>query len=135
RIPILADEGFHTGLAQLPAYQPAQTVPQVERYIARLHEVPRYFRQHIANMRRGMEDGFTMPRVVLDGYEVTIESHLVSNVDSSVFYAPLTRLPENFPEAERTRLQQAARTVIRDSVVGAYREFLDFMMREYIPAA
>jgi uncharacterized protein (DUF885 family) len=133
RIPILADAGFHTGIAQVPSYQPAQTVPQVERYITRLHQVPRYFREHIANMRRGMRDGFTMPRVVLDGYEVTIASHVVSNVDSSLFFAPLTKLPENFPEAERARLQQLARTVIRDSVVSAYRDFLTFMTEEYIP--
>lgn len=135
RIPILADDGFHIGLAQVPSYQPARTVPQVERYIARLHEVPRYFREHIANMRRGMQDGFTMPRVVLEGYEITIASHVVSNVDSSLFYAPLTKLPENFPAAERARLQQATRTVIRDSVVPAYREFLEFMTKEYIPSA
>lgn len=135
RIPILADDGFHISLAQLPSYQPRQTIPEVERYIARLHEVPRYFREHIANMRQGIRDGFTMPRIVLEGYEVTIASHVVANVDSSLFYTPLTRLPEQLPAAERTRLQQAARAVIRDSVVPAYREFLTFMTGEYIPAA
>ena len=135
RLPILADEGFHTGLAQVPSYQPAQTVEQIERYIARLRDVPRFFREHIANMRRGVQDGFTMPKVVLDGYEVTIETHIVTNLDSSLFYAPLTRLPENFPAADRARLQNAARAVIRDSVIHAYRGFLDFMTREYIPAA
>ena len=84
RIPILADEGFHTVLAMVPSYQPAQTVEQVERYIARLHEVPRYFRENIANMRRGIQDGFTMPRVVLEGYEVTIETHIVADPDGSL---------------------------------------------------
>lgn len=134
RIPILADAGFHIGLARLPSYQPRQTIPEVERYLARLHEVPRYFREHIANMRRGMRDGFTMPRVVLDGYEVTIASHVVADPDSSLFFEPLTKLPAQIPEAERSRLQQEARMVIRDSVVSAYREFLTFMTREYIPA-
>jgi uncharacterized protein (DUF885 family) len=135
RIPILADAGFHTGLAMLPARQPRQTVPEVERYVARLHQVPRYFREHIANMRRGMRDGFTMPRIVLDGYEGTIDAHLVEHVDSSVFFTPLTRLADNFPQADRERLQAAARRVIRDSVITAYREFLTFMTSEYIPAA
>ena len=135
RMPILADAGFHTGLAMLPSYQPRQTVPEVERYIARLHHVPRYFREHMANMRRGMREGFTMPRIVLEGYEGTIDAHLVEQTDSSVFFTPLTRLPDNLPAADRERLQQAARRVIRDSVISAYREFLQFMTREYIPAA
>lgn len=134
RIPILADAGFHIGLARLPSNQPRQTIPEVEKYITRLHQVPRYFREHIANMRRGMRDGFTMPRVVLDGYEVTIASHVVSDPDSSLFFEPLTKLPQQIPEVERARLRQAARTVIRDSVVSAYREFLSFMTRDYIPA-
>jgi uncharacterized protein (DUF885 family) len=135
RIPILADAGFHTGIALMPANQPRQTVAEVERYLTRLHEVPRYFRENIANMRRGLRDGFTMPRVVLDGYEGTISSHLVASADSSVFYAPLTKLPPQIPAAEQERLQRAARAVIRDSVVPAYRDFLTFMTREYIPGA
>ena len=133
RIPILADAGFHTGLALLPSSQPRQTTDEVEKYIARLHEVPRYFREHIANMRQGLRDSFTMPRVVLDGYEGTISAHVVPVADSSVFFAPLTKLPPQILQADRERLQRAARAVIRDSVVPAYRDFLSFMTTEYIP--
>jgi uncharacterized protein (DUF885 family) len=134
RIPILVDAGFHIGLAQLPSYAPRQTVKELEGYIARLRQTPRYFREHIALMRRGMATKFTMPRVVLDGYEVTISSHVVDDPTSSVFYRPLTQLPEAMPNADKERLRQAAAVAIRDSVVPAYREFLAFMTGEYIPA-
>ncbi|MFN2399035.1 MAG: DUF885 family protein [Gemmatimonadaceae bacterium] len=135
RIPILADDGFHISLAQLPARTPHQTATEVEKYIARLGQTPRYFREHIALMRRGLETGFTMPRVVLDGYDVTIGTHIVTALDSSVFFKPLTQLPEAMPSGEKERLRLAARTVIRDSVIPAYREFLAFMSGEYIPGA
>jgi len=135
RIPILADEAFHTGMAQLPSYTPRQTVQEAERYIARLRQVPRLFREHVANMRRGIADGFTMPRVVLEGYETGIVSHLVANPDSSVFFRPLATLPANMPERDRERLRAHARTVIVDSVIPAYRMFAEFMRDEYIPRA
>ncbi|MFL5581055.1 MAG: DUF885 domain-containing protein [Gemmatimonadaceae bacterium] len=135
RIPILADEGFHTSLAQLPSYTPHQTVAEGERYVARLRQVPRYVAENVANMRRGMAEGFTMPRVVLEGYETSIVSHVVANPDSSVFFRPLADLPESMPAAEKERLRALARQVIRDSVVPAYRAFGRFMTDEYIPRA
>lgn len=135
RIPILADEGFHTRMAQLPSITPHQTVQEVERYVARLRQVPRYFAEHVANMRRGLADGFTMPRVVLEGYETTIVTHLVANPDSSVFFRPLRDLPAAMSERDRERLRAEARTAIVDSVIPAYRAFGEFMRAQYIPRA
>ena len=51
-----------------------QTVADYERFIARLHDVPRFFDEHIANMRIGMRDGFTLPAVILDGVSKVIAS-------------------------------------------------------------
>ncbi|HEU4565544.1 MAG TPA: DUF885 domain-containing protein [Gemmatimonadaceae bacterium] len=135
RIPILADEGFHIGLALLPSYTPHETAREVERYVQRLRQVPRYFRQYTAHMRRGLATGFTQPKVILDGYEVTIATHLVSDPDSSVFFKPLLDLPATISAADTARLRAAARAAIRDSVIPAYRAFGEFMAREYIPGA
>ncbi|MGH7713686.1 MAG: DUF885 domain-containing protein, partial [Gemmatimonadaceae bacterium] len=135
RIPILADDGFHIDLAQLPTYAPRETVADVEHYLARLQQVPRYFREHIALMRRGLETGYTMPRIVLQGYDVTIATHVVSDPEHSVFYRPLTLMPAALADSAKERLRVAARTVIRDSVVSAYRDFLAFMTDTYRPGA
>lgn len=135
RIPILADDGFHIELAQLPTSAPRETLADIERYIARLHQVPRYFREHVALMRSGLESGYTMPRVVLDGYDVTIATHVVTDPEQSVFYRPLTLLAAAMPDSAKERLRVAARDAIRDSVVSAYRDFLLFMTDEYRPGA
>jgi uncharacterized protein (DUF885 family) len=135
RIPILADDGFHIELAQLPTYAPRESVSDIENYLARLNQVPRYFRDYIALMRHGLETGYTMPRIVLDGYDVTIATHIVSDPETSVFYRPLTLLPGAMPDSAKERLRAAARGVIRDSVVSAYRDFLAFMTDTYRPGA
>jgi uncharacterized protein (DUF885 family) len=76
-----------------------------------------------------------MPRIVLEGYEVTIATHIVTTADSSVFFRPLTLLPTAMPDSAKERLRSAARRAISDSVVAAYREFLAFMNDAYRPAA
>jgi uncharacterized protein (DUF885 family) len=134
-VPINSDSGFHTAIARLPREMPFATVGNHENYLARLRAVPGYFDQQIANMRAGLARGMTLPRVVLQEYDVTIRSHVVDDPEESVFWAPLASMPETLDEAERRRLEREGREAIVQAVVPAYRAFLDFMTREYIPGA
>ncbi len=133
RLPINADSGFHTGLADLPRHTTFATVRDYESYTARLRAIPTYVAQEIANMREGLRTGFSLPRVVLEGYDVTIRTHVVDDPEKSVFYAPFTSFPPGVPESERARLREAGKAAVKDGAVAGYRAFLDFMTGEYIP--
>ena len=135
RMPINADSGFHTYLARLPRQVPLRTVADYERYIARLNAMPRYFDQQISLMRGGISLGITVPRVTLEGYETTIASHVVDDVEQSVFWQPFASLPASVPAAEHARLRQAGADAVRDGAVSAYASFLRFWRDEYLPAA
>jgi uncharacterized protein (DUF885 family) len=135
QMPILADAGFHIGFARLPAELTFNTVADYEHYLARLAAYPRNNSENIANMREGIRTGFTMPAVVLSGYDRTILSHVVDDVTQSVFWQPFTRFPTTIPEAERNRLSDRGRQVISEQVIPAYRTFLDFLTKEYLPKA
>lgn len=135
RIPITVDNGFHIAFARLPNQVPLNTTADYENYIARLRAYPRYVDQHVGLMRQGLEDGFTMPRIVLDGYEITIESHVVDDVTQSVFHAPFEQFPSTVPAADRDRLRASGEAAILEAVVPGYRTFLTFMTDEYIPHA
>jgi uncharacterized protein (DUF885 family) len=131
-IPITADLGFHIEFAQLPRRAPLATTRDYESYIARLRAFPAYVRQHIALMREGIELGMTMPRAALEGYEVTIATHVVDDVEKSIFHTPFTEFPTTVPERDRARLLTSGRAAIADSVVLGYRAFLEFMTGEYM---
>ncbi|HEU0092127.1 MAG TPA: DUF885 domain-containing protein, partial [Vicinamibacteria bacterium] len=133
RLPINADSGFHTAFAELPRHTTLATTRDYENYIARLRAFPAYVAQQIANMREGLRTGFTLPRVVLDGYDVTIRTHVVEDPEQSVFYAPFRAFPPGVPERERARLVAAGRAAILEGAVAGYRTFLDFMTGEYLP--
>ncbi len=135
RLPITSDWGFHTSFARLPSQVPLQRVADYEAYIARLRAFPRYVDEHVALMREGLATGFSMPRVVLQGYDGTIRAHVVDDPEQSVFYRPFRSFPAGVPASEHQRLRAAAVAAIRGAVVPAYRRFLAFMTDEYTPGA
>jgi uncharacterized protein (DUF885 family) len=135
RLPLTVDSGFHTDFARLPSDVPLATVDDYDHYLARLRAFPAYVDQHVELLRDGIEHGMTLPRVVLEGYEVTIATHVVDDPAASVFWPPFADLPQTFPEDQRRRLRQEGEAAIRDAVVPGYRKFLDFILGEYVPAA
>lgn len=133
QMPILADDGFHIAFAQLPTQMPFASTGDYEKYIARLRAFPAYVDQQMTQMRAGLASGFSMPRVVLDGYEVTIATHVVTDPEQSLFWKPFTTFPGAVPDADRERLRAAGRSAIAEGVVAGYRAFNDFMTLEYMP--
>lgn len=132
-IPLNADSGFHSGFAYLPRQVPLMTTKDYENYIARLRAFPKYMDQNIAMMQEGLREGMTLPAVVLEGFEVTVSTHLVKDVKESVFYAPFASFPPLIPDSERERLLREGMDAIRNQVIPAYGKFLEFMTSEYIP--
>ena len=135
QIPINADSGFHTGFSRLPENVPLKTVKDYDNYISRLKAWPRYVREEIALMRLGLSRGMTVPRATLDGYDHTIDAHVVGDASKSVFWRPFEKFPSSIPEAERERLRREGRAAVMDGAVAGYREFLDFFTKEYVPGA
>ena len=134
-MPLNADSGFHTGLARLAKRVPLTTVKDYDNYISRLRAIPRYINEHIALMREGIETGMTVAKVVLDGYEVTIETHVVDEPKESVFYEPFETFPVAVPVEHQERLRAEGETAIMEAAVEGYRTFLEFFVGEYVPNA
>jgi len=135
QMPINADSGFHSGFAQYPQDAPRATRADYGNYLARLRAFPLYMQQNIANMRAGLERGWTVPQVTLKGVEGTIMVHLVRNPEESVFWGPFRSMPAGMPAEAQQQLRAQGRAVIQDAVIPAYTSFLEFMTREYIPGA
>jgi uncharacterized protein (DUF885 family) len=134
-IPITNREGFHTFFPELPSRVPLATVRDYQDYIARLRAFRAYAGQHIELMREGMRVGMVLPRISVDSVPGTLTPHIVDDPTKSLLYRPFERFPESVPDSARARLGAAGREAIAGSVVPGYRDFLQFMQREYIPAA
>ena len=92
-MPFNADSSFWSNLSFM-ARREMKTAQDYRNYIARLNDVPRYFDQQTENMRAGLKRGFSVPRAVLDGREVSIATvSELKDPTQSPLYAPFKKLP------------------------------------------
>jgi uncharacterized protein (DUF885 family) len=131
-MPANADTTFWTDLGYT-ARRPYRTVQDYRNWIGQMQDIPRYFREQEDEMRRGLQRGFTPPRVTFVGRDASITAVTETSPQASLFYTPFNDMP-GVPEADRISLRERAVTTIRDSVQPAYRELLRFMRTEYLPA-
>jgi uncharacterized protein (DUF885 family) len=134
-MPFNSDSQFWSDLGFM-ARRPLKDALAAHNYIAKLDDVSRLFDQEIANMRAGLKRGFTVPRAVLDGRDVSIASYAeVKSPEDSEFYAPLKKLPTSIPAAEQDALRAEAVRAIREHVIPAYAKLLKFFRDDYLPHA
>ena len=134
-MPFNSDSSFWSDLGFM-ARQQMRSVGDYDAYIARLNDVPRYFDQQIDNMRAGLARGFSVPRAVLDGREVSIAAMAeLKDPTTANFYEPFKQLPAQIPAAEQQRLRAAATAAIGQRMVPAYAKLLEFFREEYVPQA
>jgi len=134
-LPITNRSGFHVSFPQLADRMPLNAVADYEDYIARLNAFEPYAQQHIDLMQTGVEEGYTLPKVVLDGTPETIRAQIVDDPTESRLYDPFEDFPERINENDRMRLREAGSAAIDTSVVPGYEAFLQFMTDTYIPNA
>lgn len=132
-MPANADTTFWTDLGYT-ARRPYRTITDYENWIKQLNDVPRYFREQMAEMRVGLKRGFTPPQVTLHGRDGSLTAITDSTPENNVYYTPFKDMPGILP-ADQARLRAAAVTTIRDVVQPAYRELLNFWRKDYVPGA
>ena len=129
-MPFDSDSSFWTYLNPRQGYRTAE---EYRRYLNRMRDIPRYFDQHIVNMRAGLERGFSVPRVTLTGRDSSIVPFTNADPAQNPFYDAFETMPDGIPAAEQAALRAEAETVIRDAVAPAYAELLAFIREDYLP--
>ena len=134
-MPFNSDSSFWSNLGFMTR-RPLHTADEYRAYIARLNDVPRYFDQNIANMRAGLARGFSVPRAVLDGRDVSIAAVAeLKSAEEANFYAPFKKMPASIPAAEQAKLRAEGVAAIDGRVIPAYAGLLKFFRDEYVPQA
>lgn len=134
-MPFNADSSFWSGLG-FRGQQGLRNVADYRAYIAMLNDVPRYFDQHIANMRAGLARGFSVPRATLDGRDASIAQVAeLKDAEKAALYGPFRRMPASIPAAEQQALREDAKRAINQSVIPAYARLLAFFRDQYMPKA
>ncbi|URX63676.1 DUF885 family protein [Luteibacter anthropi] len=135
-MPFNSDSAFWSDIGYVLRGNDLHTREDYRNYIARLKEIPLWMDQEIANMRLGLARGFTVPREVLKGRDVSIAAVAeLKKPEDSELYKPFASMPATMPAADAAALQAEARKAIADDVIPAYAKLLHFFRDEYVPKA
>lgn len=136
QMPFNSDSAFWSDVGYVLQGDNLRTVADYRNYIAHLNQVPAWMDQEIANMRLGLARGFTVPRAVLDGRDVSIAAVAeLKKPEDSALYRPFATLPKTMPSSDADALRAEARKAIAEGVIPAYAKLLAFFRDEYVPKA
>jgi uncharacterized protein (DUF885 family) len=113
--------------------QPFVTVKDYDDWLKRAARAPVILEQAIANMREGMKAGVVQPRVLMEKVLPQLDANTVDDVEKSIFWGPVTRMPKDFSDTDRERLTTAFRNLISTQLNPAYKKLRAFIADEYLP--
>ena len=136
QMPFNSDSAFWSELNNDLGADSLRNETDYRRYVDRLGQVPAYFDQQIANMRAGLKRGFSVPRAVLVGRDVSIAAVAEAKDSTQTsFYEPLQHMPSSIPAVTAAAIQADARARISNDVIPAFAKLLTFFRNDYVPQA
>ena len=113
--------------------QPFETVEDYDEFLARMDDYVIWSDQSIVNMREGARHQVVQPRVVMEKVLGQLESLIADDPTKSLYFQPVLNFPNDFPDADRSRLEEDYRAAISQRINPAYQRLRDFVRDEYMP--
>lgn len=127
--------GVHQSVPQVLIQMPTNSVKAYENVLARLRKVPLLVDQTTELLRRGLKQGETTPKVILQAVPKQILDVIPEEPLKSELLKPFTKFPQSIPQEEQKRLKDEAVKIYQEQLAPAFRKFHDFVSSEYLPGA
>jgi len=135
RIPFISGDGFYSTADYAALNTVLHDEADAEAWLARIAALPAYHATETANMARGVATGFTQPRMTVERAIADVRAQAHQPAADSLLLAPFATLPESMPAAIRDALRARGLAAVERQVQPAQRALLEFLEREYLPAA
>ena len=134
RSPSLNDSGFETALSDTATTLSISKQADAEAWIQRLQAAPAYWRDNMANIRRGIQTGFVQPRLIAKLIADRARQQADRPVDEDPLLAPLKALPPSINAATAADLLARGRAALQ-ALRPVQAEYADLMETDYLPAS
>jgi len=124
-------------LAQLgsgQSNQPFHTVKDYDNWLARAGHFNEWCDTAIANMRIGLKEGYQLPNVLAERVVPQMGEIVKDDITQSVYYMPISNMPDTFSADDKTRLDAAYQDLIKNVINPSYQKLYVFFRDEYVPA-
>src|SRR5712664_2108117 len=133
-MPLNQMDGIQQGAAEILALMPHETVADYEDMLARLEALPAAVEQTLALLQDGLKRGYTPPKITLRDVPKQLADLIPAEPMASALLEPFTAFPAGFPESDRARLTDRAKSVYASAVVPAFQKLHAYLAATYIPA-
>jgi uncharacterized protein (DUF885 family) len=120
--------GWQVSLGYLITIQPVGTEEARADALARWSSLPKYLDTEIANLREGMRQGYTSPKLVVRIVLDQVRTLAATPLRESPFGSPIQR--DNTPA-----FRKAFGELVVNQITPAMKRYADFLDQEYLPAA
>ncbi|HEU5147877.1 MAG TPA: DUF885 domain-containing protein [Chryseosolibacter sp.] len=117
------------------SFQPFKTAKDYDDFLSRIDAFTVWVDTAIVNMQKGLEQGYTYPRILIERVLPQARNMIVTDVTKSIFYQPIVNMPDSINADDQERLRNAYAQAIKEKIVPAYQRLHDFLKDEYIPRA
>ncbi len=114
-------------------YQPFKTAKDYDNFLQRIDGFVVWMDTAIVNMRKGLDSGLTYPKILMERVLPQAKNMMVHDVKQSIFWQPITNLPDSISAQDKTRITQAYAKAIEEKIAPAYEKLYNFLKDEYIP--
>ena len=129
--PILSDGGFHLSLTF--RVRPLTDKKSSIKYLKLLKAIPDYINQQKVLIKKGLDAGMGQPLVIFKGYESSYNLHITDSAEENFYYSPFLKLPSQLSKKDKDSLQLAARDVVSNEVIPAFKSVKEFFETTYYP--
>ena len=129
--PILSDGGFHLSLTF--RVRPLTDKKSAIKYLKLLKAIPDYINQQKVLIKKGLDAGMGQPLVIFKGYESSYNLHITDSAEENFYYSPFLKLPSQLSKKDKDSLQLAARDVVSNEVIPAFKSVKEFFETTYYP--
>ncbi len=126
--PVSQFSGWPTRYTVLAGFQPVGTDSLRRAALKRYGELPRFVDTEIANLRAGIERGYTAPKLIVRATIAQLDALLAIPADKSPFRSPATR--DSAPG-----FRASFDSLLGSAVLPAARRYREFLDTTYLPAA
>lgn len=125
--------GPQVWLLELVNFAPFKTERDVDDFCSRLEKFPHYMDQYLGNLREGMEQKRTSPKVAWQRVLGQLQELTGTDTKQFPLFAAAKKIPAAWPSKDR--LEKRLKDAILGSVLPSYWKMQKFLTEKYAPVA
>lgn len=121
-------------LASGKGTQPFKNVKDYDNWTKRLKAYTVWIDTAIANMNRGISQGYVLPKALAVKVLPQLEEMANTPFDQHLFYSPINNFPNSMGRADRGYQEMSFKMVLSRDLIPAFTRLRDFFKTVYLPA-